>query len=61
MVRDLPPHANEIGLKHYFSNYGHVIDVYLPKDPTTGAFRGFAYVKFETADSITKILEGKEH
>lgn len=41
---------NRIGerdLRHVFSTFGKVIDVYLPKDYYTKQLRGFAYIQFE--------------
>jgi RNA recognition motif-containing protein len=37
-------HRND--LKIYFSKFGEVVDVYIPKDKTTGAQKRFAFVTF---------------
>jgi RNA recognition motif-containing protein len=66
MVRDLAPVTQSEGVRSYFEQYGEVLDVYLPKDHTTGGTRGFAFVKFRDSTvvnqviSLTHSLDGSE-
>ncbi|KAL3307511.1 hypothetical protein Ciccas_013972 [Cichlidogyrus casuarinus] len=50
-------------LKHYFTRYGEVGDIYIPRDPKTRGSRGFAFVRYykdRDADYAIKKLDGKE-
>lgn len=45
-VGRLPSEATTDDLRHYFGNFGRVLDVFLPKDPKKKGHRGFAFVTF---------------
>ncbi|KAL5993247.1 hypothetical protein ACLOJK_014170 [Asimina triloba] len=47
----IPIEATAIDLRSHFSQFGHVMDVYLPKDDTKTSHRGFGFVTF--ADEIS--------
>lgn len=46
-------------LMNFFNQYGEVLDVVIPKDFHSGKPRGFAFVEFETNESVVKILNDK--
>ncbi|KAH7289164.1 hypothetical protein KP509_31G061400 [Ceratopteris richardii] len=45
-VGRLPSEATSEDLRHYFGNFGRIVDVFLPKDIKGGGHRGFAFVTF---------------
>ncbi|GLJ49608.1 hypothetical protein SUGI_1052480 [Cryptomeria japonica] len=56
-VGRLPQEANAEDLRQYFSNFGLVIDVYVPKDPRRTGHRGFGFVTFAeegVADRVSR-------
>ncbi len=59
-VRGLSYHSSIDDLQDYFSKYGPVKDVYLPKDHMTGKPRGFAYVKYESEQAADDCLANPE-
>ena len=45
-----------MGLQDYFSKFGFVLDVYLPRDKVMRTeHRGFGFVTFETATALARI------
>lgn len=46
-VRNVAYDMNDDELRRVFSKYGHIRDVYIPRDYYTQEPRGFAYVEFE--------------
>ena len=62
-VGNLVPHLEEPDVRALFEKFGELSDVYLPKDPSTGEKRGFAFVTFvdekDSKDAIAQ-LDGKE-
>ncbi|KAH9296431.1 hypothetical protein KI387_040019, partial [Taxus chinensis] len=56
-VGKLPQDANAEDLRQYFSNFGLVTDVYVPKDPRRTGHRGFGFVTFAeegVADRVSR-------
>lgn len=53
--------TGEKHLKEYFEKYGTVEKVELKLDPMTGRSRGFAFVVYESADSVAKVMEAGDH
>lgn len=53
--------TTEKELKEYFGKYGNISTVSIKTDPSTGRSRGFAFVIFDSADSVKKVLETTEH
>ncbi|XP_058090032.1 uncharacterized protein LOC131236694 isoform X2 [Magnolia sinica] len=47
----IPIEATAVDLRVHFSQFGHVMDVYLPKDGTKTSHRGFGFITF--ADEIS--------
>eukprot|EP00249_Psilotum_nudum_P017751 c26473_g1_i1 orf=520-1824(+) len=45
-VGRLPSETTSDDLRRYFSNFGRILDVYLPKDSNKSGHRGFAFVTF---------------
>jgi len=58
-VSDLPFTATEEEIEKAFSQYGEVSDVAIPKDHFSGHSRGFAFVEFESKESVKKALGAK--
>lgn len=55
-VGKLARETTEMDLKNYFSQFGFVLDVYLPRDKTNKQeHRGFGFVTFETDAAIHRI------
>ncbi|CAA6664954.1 unnamed protein product [Spirodela intermedia] len=56
-VGRLPQEATVEDLREYFSRFGHIIDVYVPKDPKKTGHRGFGFVTFAeegVADRVSR-------
>ena len=45
----------EDNIRKHFENCGHIIDVRLVRDTTTGMGKGFGYVNFDTPDAVEKV------
>ncbi len=57
-VGNLNFEANEDQVRELFSSFGDVQDVKIVMDRFTGRSRGFAFVRFDTAESAVKAREG---
>jgi RNA recognition motif-containing protein len=57
-VGNLNFEATEDQVKDLFSSFGDVQEVKIVMDRFTGRSRGFAFVRFDTADSAAKAKEG---
>ncbi|MQL70932.1 hypothetical protein Taro_003268 [Colocasia esculenta] len=56
-VGRLPQEANADDLRQYFSRFGRILDVYVPKDPKRTGHRGFGFVTFaeeSVADRVSR-------
>jgi len=60
-VGGLSRETTDKDMREYFGKFGEVSDVNLKSDPTTGRSRGFGFVLFADASSVTKVLEEKAH
>eukprot|EP00850_Spirogloea_muscicola_P006602 SM000031S11611 [mRNA] locus=s31:697584:699902:+ [translate_table: standard] len=40
-----------------FDRYGHVVDIFIPRDRRTGESRGFAFVRYKHPDEAAKAIE----
>jgi len=49
--------SNEESLKKHFQQYGQVISVEVMKDRNTGDPRGFAFIVFDSDDTVDKIMK----
>ncbi|CAL8460743.1 g274 [Coccomyxa elongata] len=47
-------------LNRYFSHFGNVLDVYLPKHKS-GRNKGFGFTTFETEEELERVLQTPEH
>lgn len=52
---------SEEPLREYFSRFGRVLDVYLPRNKNTNAVMGYGFTTFESREEVDKILEQPEH
>jgi hypothetical protein len=50
-VKNCPENVNRTDLRNYFSQFGLVTDVYIPKDKMTGEQKKFAFVTFANVES----------
>lgn len=56
-VGRLPSDISSDDLQRYFSSFGQIIDIYLPKDPKKSGHKGFGFVTFAnegTAERVTR-------
>lgn len=61
-VGKLTRDTNEQDVKEYFSRFGFVLDVYLPRDKSNKReHRGFGFVTFETQASIGRVIAHRNH
>jgi len=61
-VGKLTRDTNEQDVKEYFSRFGFVLDVYLPRDKSNKReHRGFGFVTFETHASIGRVIAHRNH
>lgn len=58
-VTNLPFSISESQLEEYFSKYGEISEVAIPKDRYTGKVKGFGFIEFENMDSVNKLLNEK--
>lgn len=56
-VGNIPFSVTKDELKDLYSEYGEVVDVYIPPNPETGEGRGFAFVTMKEEDFL-KAIEG---
>ncbi|XP_078444631.1 RNA-binding (RRM/RBD/RNP motifs) family protein isoform X2 [Wolffia australiana] len=59
-VGRLPQEANVEDLRAYFSRFGHIVDVYVPKDPKKSGHRGFGFVTF-SEDGVADRVSRRTH
>lgn len=61
-VGKLNRETSDHDVKDYFSRFGYVLDVYLPRDKTNKReHRGFGFVTFETEASIQRVVSHGPH
>ncbi len=61
-VGKLNRETSDQDVKEYFSRFGYVLDVYLPRDKTNKReHRGFGFVTFETEASIQRVVSHVPH
>jgi RNA recognition motif-containing protein len=56
-VGNLPFDASQEDLEKLFTEAGDIVDVFLPRDRTTGRPRGFGFVEFETGEQMADAIE----
>ncbi|BBN14650.1 RNA-binding protein Musashi [Marchantia polymorpha subsp. ruderalis] len=54
-VGRLPPEATADDLRRYFSNFGRILDVYVPKDAKKVSHRGFGFVTFAEEGAAERV------
>jgi len=59
-INNLPPETTEDAVVFHFCQFGNVQSASLKKDSQTGAFRGFAFVTFESAEEAQLVLDSPE-
>lgn len=59
-VQNLPPDADHETLSSIFSQYGPVVYVSLPRYKHNRKIKGFAFVEFDTPESIKKCFKVKK-
>ena len=51
-----------VGVQEYFTRFGYVMDVYLPRDKVNRSeHRGFGFVTFETDGAVLRIHAHGQH
>lgn len=48
-------------LREHFQTYGEIESINVKTDPSTGRSRGFAFIVFQQAESIDKVLSAGDH
>lgn len=48
-------------LREHFGQYGEIESINVKTDPNTGRSRGFAFIVFNNAESIDKVVAAGEH
>ncbi|KAF2283727.1 hypothetical protein GH714_014603 [Hevea brasiliensis] len=59
-VGRLPEEATAEDLRQYFGRFGHILDVYVPKDPKRSGHRGFGFVTF-AEDGVADRVSRRSH
>ncbi|WOL12889.1 hypothetical protein Cni_G21657 [Canna indica] len=59
-VGRLPQEASAEDLRQYFGRFGHISDVYVPKDPKRSGHRGFGFVTF-AEDGVADRVSRRKH
>ncbi|XP_059623890.1 uncharacterized protein LOC132266896 [Cornus florida] len=59
-VGRLPQEASADDLRQYFGRFGHILDVYVPKDPKRTGHRGFGFVTF-AEDGVADRVSRRSH
>ncbi|XWS45268.1 hypothetical protein CRYUN_Cryun15aG0121900 [Craigia yunnanensis] len=59
-VGRLPQEATADDLHQYFGRFGHILDVYIPKDPKRSGHRGFGFVTF-SEDGVADRVSRRSH
>ncbi|KAG5241423.1 hypothetical protein OIU76_024609 [Salix suchowensis] len=59
-VGRLPQEASAEDLRQYFGRFGHILDVYVPKDPKRTGHRGFGFVTF-AEDGVADRVSRRSH
>lgn len=49
--------TTEDGLKNYFNKYGHVTELRIMRDATSGRSRGFGFLTFEEPSSVDEVVK----
>ena len=60
-AKNIPSLATRQDLKVYFTQFGEVMDVYIPKDKTTGSQKRFAFVTFKEVRQARAALANETH
>jgi RNA recognition motif. (a.k.a. RRM, RBD, or RNP domain) len=60
-AKNIPNLATRQDLKVYFTQFGEVIDVYIPKDKATGSQKRFAFVTFREVRQARAALANEMH
>jgi hypothetical protein len=61
-VKNCPDSTTRTALRNYFSQFGLVTDVYIPKDKVTGEQKKFAFVTFASVDAARAAISfGETH
>jgi len=55
-LRGIKDAHTEDNLREYFSQYGTIEKVQIPKDQNSGVSKGFAFVEFDDYDCVDKAL-----
>ncbi|KHJ99864.1 hypothetical protein OESDEN_00138 [Oesophagostomum dentatum] len=60
-IGGLSHETNDDALRAYFSQWGHVVDAIVIRDPTTKQSRGFGFVTFATLASLEAAMADRPH
>ncbi|KAI7746916.1 hypothetical protein M8C21_020645 [Ambrosia artemisiifolia] len=55
-VARIPLSVTEAAFRSHFEKYGEILDLYMPKDPSTKGHRGIGFITFANADSVDDLM-----
>ncbi|KAI3813357.1 hypothetical protein L1987_18078 [Smallanthus sonchifolius] len=55
-VARIPLSVTEAAFRSHFEKYGEIMDLYMPKDPSTKGHRGIGFITFANADSVDDLM-----
>ncbi|XP_076933597.1 uncharacterized protein LOC143599562 isoform X2 [Bidens hawaiensis] len=55
-VARIPLSVTEAAFRSHFEKYGEILDLYMPKDPSTKGHRGIGFITFANADSVDELM-----
>ncbi|XP_076946526.1 uncharacterized protein LOC143618081 [Bidens hawaiensis] len=55
-VARIPLSVTEAVFRSHFEKYGEILDLYMPKDPSTKGHRGIGFITFANADSVDELM-----
>ncbi|KAL3320777.1 hypothetical protein Ciccas_000548 [Cichlidogyrus casuarinus] len=60
-IGGLPPQTTEETLKHFYSQWGELVDCVVMKDPKTKRSRGFGFVTFKEPEQLDSAQNDRPH
>ncbi|KAK1438999.1 hypothetical protein QVD17_04814 [Tagetes erecta] len=55
-VARIPLSVTEAAFRSHFEKFGEIMDLYMPKDPSTKGHRGIGFITFANSDSVDDLM-----